>query len=91
MKDTTLDCYGESWELSNISPPTPQKFYNWNRIRDELKFTKTNHSFSDISDEVLKEAAEMVVYLNFCPPKEAMFYYNLLMTSSIKDIFIGNL
>ena len=41
------------------------------------------------SEDVLKMAAEMVVYLNFCSTKEVWFFSKLLHKKSVVQIILG--
>ena len=43
-----------------------------------------------ISEDVLKIAAEMVIYLNFCSTKEVWFFSKLLHKKSVVQILLGN-
>ena len=65
--------------------------YEWRNFKTKMDFENISISFSDISEKTLHEAAAMVVYLNFCPPKEATFYYNLIMSYPLKEIITGTI
>ena len=74
----------EQWSVAEDSNE-----YQWLNFRRRMDFENFNISFSDISQKTLQEAAAMVIYLNFCPPKEATFYYNLIMSYPLKEIMAG--
>ena len=51
---------------------------------------ENNFSLSDISQDVLNVALEMVVYLNFCPPEyKELVYFSDLILNNPRDIFMG--
>ena len=61
-------------------------------IEENLITKLTDYDYHDenITEDILQAGAEMFTYLNFCPPKKLMnFYQELLLKRSTKDIILS--
>ena len=47
--------------------------------------------FENVSEEILYQAAEMLIYLNFCPSKETRYFFKLIHEDdiNIKQLLLG--
>ena len=47
--------------------------------------------FENVSEEILYQAAEMLIYLNFCPPKDMRYFFRLINEDdlNIKQLLLG--
>ena len=60
-----------------------------NRISQILELPNSFGTPKDIPERVLELAAEMIIYLHFCPTKENVSLQKLLEKSSLKEILQG--
>ena len=62
---------------------------NFRSVKEALKIRSSECLSANMSNETLKIAAEMFLYLNFCPPKILTFYKHLFKHSPTRDIILA--
>ena len=87
IKNGDLECHID-WD-NKIS----EEYIKTNIDRVEIYLTKDSNdsdSYENITEKNLQTGAEMFTYLNFCPPKSLIkFYEELLLQKSPKDIILA--
>ena len=80
------DCTS-SWTNDDVLNP----YTNLNVISQQLELSESDVLIENISSEILYKAAEMLIYLNFCPSKEMRYLFRFIHESDmiIKHLLLG--
>ena len=62
-------------------------------ISQQLELSESDVLIENISEDILYKAAEMLIYVNFCPSKEMRYFFNLIHEHkdgiTIKQLLLG--
>ena len=83
-----VDC-ASSWTNTDVLYPSA----NLNMISQQLELSESDVLIENISEDILYKAAEMLIYVNFCPSKEMRYFFNLIHEHkdgiTIKQLLLG--
>ena len=62
-----------------------------NKISQQLELSESEVLIENVSEDILYKAAEMLIYLNFCPSKEMRYFFKLIHKDdlTIKQLLLG--
>ena len=62
-----------------------------NNITLQLELSESDVLIENVSEDIFYKAAEMLIYLNFCPSKEIRYYFKLIHEDdlTIKQLLLG--
>ena len=60
-------------------------------ISQQLELSESEVLIENVSEDILYKAAEMLIYLNFCPSKEMRYFFKLIHEDdiTIKKLLLG--
>ena len=60
-------------------------------ISQQLELSESEVIIENVSEVILNKAAEMLIYLNFCPSKEMRYFFKLIHEDdiTIKKLLLG--
>ena len=70
----------------------PKKDLDLKSISEQLELQEFE-IVENVSEEILYQAAEMLIYLNFCPSKEMGYFFRLINKDdvSVKQLLLGRI
>ena len=85
--DNFYDDCTSSWTNNDVIYYSTQL----NNISQQLELSESDVLIENISEEILYKAAEMLIYLNFCPSKEMRYLFRFVHESDmkIKHLLLG--
>lgn len=90
LNHSYIECESNVWGSNPSLLPDNMIIENIEYIVSELKLNVTRDTIKDVSNKTFNDAADVFTYLNYCPPKLLIaFYEDLIKTASSRNIILA--